>query len=252
MSYYIYSGLAILVLVIIWLVLRAKARLNALEYEFINIVTHTFRTPTTVIKWSIDDLRKSPHLEEIRDGVNQIESSNERIIELLDTLINFNSSIKESDYTFAAMSFREMAEEVLRKYGPKIKEKEITLTVEIDPNIPLITADSKRLQFVVEVLMQNAIMYTPVKGQIYVGAYAAKRYIQLIVKDSGMGVKRKDRRNMFYKFFRSHEATTTNTQGVGIGLYVARKIIDLHRGRIWVKSDGENKGSTFYIKLPIK
>ncbi len=228
---------------------RNRAVLAHSQYEFINVVTHVFRTPTTVIKWSADNIRKSAVGKHVLDDINQIDSANERVITLIDTLTDFATMMNEARFVFAAVSFREMVEQTLQKYSPKIHEKNISLTIDIPHDIPLISGDTKRLQFVVELLLQNAIMYTPDKGQIYVGIYQDRKYLTMLIKDSGIGIPKNEMKHLFKKFYRGKTATNTDVQGVGVGLFVARKIIEKHHGRIWATSDGEGKGATFYVKL---
>lgn len=228
-----------------------KSSLDGLQYDFINVVTHTFRTPTTVIKWSLDGLRQSPLAKDIVDETNQIESANTRMIELLDILTGYTSTITDTAYNFKAESFREMVEQMIAKFGPKMRQKNISLLLDLPQDLPLVTADTKRFQFVLEVLFQNAVMYTPNGGHITISIHRNNKHLLFSIKDTGIGLTWKERQHVFKQFFRGHQAMVTDTQGLGLGLYIAKKIVTRHKGKMWVESAGKDKGANFLIELPL-
>ena len=98
-------------------------------------------------------------------------------------------------------------------------------------------------------LIDNAIKYTP-QGAVDVILERVDGNVQMSVKDTGMGMKKSELANLFQKFVRGTEAPRYYTEGAGIGLYVAKQLIEAHQGRVWVESEGEGLGSTFFIELP--
>jgi signal transduction histidine kinase len=99
------------------------------------------------------------------------------------------------------------------------------------------------------VLIDNAIRYTPAGGFIVVKVTKKDSTLLLSIQDSGIGMTLVDRKNLFKKFYRGTNAKTTDTEGMGLGLYAAKKIVDGHGGRLWAESQGLNKGSIFYLEL---
>jgi len=223
-----------------------------LRYEFLTIATHKFRTPLTSIKWATQNLHNELTVEEKRNAVKQIEIGTERLIEVIDILVGLAKVDNESTYNLKSVSVREMIEESLQKYSVKLKENNIRLFIDIARDIPFITLDNKKIQFVIEILIQNALAYTPKNGSIALLVYKEKKSILLQVRDSGIGFTRHERNNSFVRFFRGSEAKKRDTEGMGLGLYIAQRIIKRHDGHLWVKSEGRNKGSTFYMRLPLR
>ena len=106
------------------------------------------------------------------------------------------------------------------------------------------------MQFAIQILIENSFAYTPEKGSIYIKIFKEDSHVTMSIKDSGMGISKEDLPRMFTKFFRSHDAKTVDTEGMGIGLFMAKEIIERHGGNVSVKSEGLGKGSEFSIHLP--
>ncbi len=245
-----FSGLILLILVAaVWV---RERRFEVSKYEFVNVVTHKFRTPLTYITWSIENLKKNQTEEEKHVSINQIESATSRLVEMTDILINMAKIEEGFAYVFKAESMRELVEHVIASFGPQITEKNIKFTIQVAKDLPLIAVDVKRIEFVIRVLLENAITYTGVGGSIDVGMYLYKnKFIRFIIRDSGIGMRRSDLAHLFTKFFRSKEATGKDTEGMGLGLYIAQTIIKRHGGTIKATSDGVMRGSTFTFDLPV-
>ncbi len=99
-------------------------------------------------------------------------------------------------------------------------------------------------------LIDNAIKYTPPKGEIVVSLKQIEKEVEFLVKDSGVGIPKEQQKRIFTKFFRSANVIRMETDGSGLGLFIAKNIIEVHGGKIWFESE-EGKGSTFYFTLPI-
>lgn len=137
------------------------------------------------------------------------------------------------------------------RFDAQIKEKKLALVVEIAPDVKKPLGDQGRLASVVDVLIENAVIYTPEGGSIRVELSQEKRRVRFSVSDTGIGIKPEDQQRIFSSFFRTDAAKTTDTEGVGIGLSVAKSILEKHGGKIGVSSEGERKGSTFWFTLPV-
>lgn len=229
-----------------------EERLEILKYEFVNIVTHKFRTPLTYIKWSVENLKKEQSPSQKAESVRQIESAEERLTEMTDIMIGMAKVDDGSSYVFRAESFRDIVEEVIIAHAQRIKEKNILLNIDLAYGLPLISVDVKRIQFVIKTLLENAILYTPNNGSINIaaGLYGTNA-IRFAISDNGMGVKKEDFPHIFTKFFRSKDATLAYTEGMGLGLFISKNIIERHKGKMWFESDGDGRGATFYFELKI-
>ena len=112
-----------------------------------------------------------------------------------------------------------------------------------------VRADEQKLRQVVMNLIDNAIKYTQ-KGRVEVLLEQQDKNIVMAVRDTGMGLQPGESKHLFQKFMRGAEASRYHTEGAGIGLYVAKKLLEEHQGEIWAESKGEGMGATFFIRLP--
>jgi signal transduction histidine kinase len=100
-------------------------------------------------------------------------------------------------------------------------------------------------------MVDNAIGYTPLGGIVKISLRRTGRNTVCSITDTGIGMSKEDLPLIFSKFYRGKEARSTDTEGLGIGLYIAREIVNRHKGKMWAESDGANKGSTFSFSLPV-
>jgi len=112
-------------------------------------------------------------------------------------------------------------------------------------------ADFQKIQFVIDALFENAIKYTPEKGTIYVTLALQEDSIVLAVQDTGVGIKKEDEGKIFRKFYRSEGSRNIDPEGLGLALYMARIIMKDHGGKLWAESEGEGKGSIFFMKIKL-
>lgn len=242
----------ILIVFIIAIFIYREIENNQVLNQFITIVTHKFRTPLTGIRWTIDMLQKDLTLLEKKDLLMEMQKANERLMEIVDLLVSFAKFDRKLDYAFVAVSLREIVNISLTKYSVVAKSKNITFSIDSGKELPMVIIDKAKIQFVVDMLIDNAIKYTPKDGSVNFSFDMDKNSITLEVKDSGMGFGFFDGKRIFRHFYRSETAKIMDTNGLGLGLYTARKIVSQHKGRLWAESPGYNLGSTFYLRLPIK
>ncbi len=238
---------AVCVGIIVWRQLR---RDDLSKYEFITTVTHKFRTPLTHIKWAAEDLSKIHLSPNGVEDINYIRSANDKLVELTDILANVSDTDNISyEYKFEKNDLSRTIEDVLQSISDQIKNKKINIVKEIEPNLNAYY-DSSRLKFVIQVMLENAVNYTPEFGNVHVKAENIGKSIRFTVKDTGIGLKKEDIPLLFSKFYRGNRARLSDTEGMGIGLYIAKKIIGRHKGKIWAESEGLGKGSAFIFTLP--
>jgi len=231
-------------------------KLDEAKSEFISIASHQLRTPLTVIKGYISMMLEGNFGTLTKPETESLEKvflSNERLIQLVENLLNI-SRIESGRLQFdlQAVDLNSMVESVVEELSGNAKKKSLILQYKppIEP-LPKIKADDEKIRQVVMNLIDNAIKYTK-QGSVTVKLEQQEKKIKFSVADSGMGVKPEDMVNLFKKFSRGTGTSLIHTEGTGLGLYVARMMIEAHKGKIWAESDGEGKGSKFCFELPMK
>lgn len=225
---------------------------DILKDEFINIVMHKFRTPLTYIKWSVETLKAYPANDDQKRELDNIEEEGVALVGLTNTLVNLaNIGNKENSYSFSSENFPDLVEKTLTSRKLRIAMKKISVTTDINPNLPSIGVDVRRIEFAIETIIDNAIIYTPDGGNIAITVGRKENFIFLSVKDSGVGISKEDLSRLFNKFFRG-AGVKTDTEGMGIGLFITKDIVKRHGGRIWAESEGQGKGAVFFLELPLK
>ncbi|MCC6323173.1 HAMP domain-containing histidine kinase [Candidatus Nomurabacteria bacterium] len=229
---------------------RLFFKIDRLEFEFTSIVNHAFRTPLTRIMWLVKELEKElPHEQRLL-FLQNVENTTSRVIGIVDLIAGMKEASNPFGYVFQAVSIREMIEKSIEKHREAVKQKNISFQVSTFKDIPLLTLDIKKISFVFDVLVENAVFYTPKDGHINIDCIAKKNKIVFFVSDSGLGLTFMEKFRVFSKFYRSEKARLMNTDGMGLGLYLAKIIVERHKGSIYVESKGRDKGATFYVELP--
>ena len=228
-----------------------------LKTEFVTISAHQLRTPLSAIKWTVRMLLDGDVGEltdEQTEFLKKAYQSNERMVNLVNDLLNV-TRIEEGRYLYnpeeldmieliekTIIPLKEIAERKNLKFEfLKPKEKEIKVRV-----------DKEKISLAISNLVDNAINYTK-EGKISIQfEYDSKdKQVKFSVKDTGIGISEEQQKRLFSKFFRGINAIKAETEGTGLGLFIAKNIIEAHGGRIWFESE-EGKGTTFYFTLPLK
>ena len=128
--------------------------------------------------------------------------------------------------------------------------KNLNINKNINPDL-ITLYDETRIKFVIQIFIENAIHYTKERGTIDINLYKKDNDIIFSVHDTGIGMDKNGLSMVFSKFYRASEARAIDTEGIGIGLFIAKEVIKRHKGTIWAESEGIDKGSTFSFSLPI-
>jgi len=235
-------------------VLQQLRQTDHLKYEFINNISHKFRTPLTHIRWLAEDLReKDMDPTERNKVVDQIQFASLRLFELTNIVIGASQGKDDLYlYHFTSNKIDEIMKDIQLAHRDQIERKHMSVTIDIGPDVPAIKADKTRLQLALEILFDNALIYTPENGTCIIKVRQIGGEVIISFKDDGIGINPADIQYVFSKFYRAQNARHTDTEGMGIGLFMSKNIIEKHKGRIWVESKGENQGSTFSVALPIE
>jgi len=244
---------AALVLVVVgFLYYKKEKETEQLMYEFITVVAHKFRTPLTRIRWQTEDLTDQLKLSpKALEGVVQINQSALELIHLSNLLISAGNMEQENyKYSYATVGLPAVVEKVLGSFKDHIALKNINFSMENGLDLPPVYVDEDKLASAIYVLMENATAYTPKGGTIRIQLSSEGDTLRFSVTDSGIGIAEKDQSRVFGRFYRGESARRADTEGVGLGLYIAKSIIERQGGSIGVISAGEGKGSTFWFTLP--
>jgi signal transduction histidine kinase len=225
-------------------------KLDEIKSEFISIASHQLRTPLSAIKGYAAMLLDDVQDPEEKEALNKIYLSNERLIKLVNDLLNLSRIERgKLEFIFRPCQLADLLDSVVSEFQMIAKRRGLKLTYE-KVNLPFITADEDKLRQVFLNIIDNAIKYT-LKGSVTVKTLLDNDSVVVAIQDTGVGMKPEDQKPVYEKFQRGKTSAVVNPDGTGIGLYIANKITEAHHGRIWSESYGINLGTTFYVKLPL-
>lgn len=223
------------------------------EYEFTSIINHTFRTPLIRINWSAKELANINLTREERDShVGNISNATSRLLEIIDLIVGAGDVKDSGVYVLKETSFRDIVEKSIEKYRLEINKKNLVFKVSSFTDIPFIIIDKDKISFVIDTLIENAIIYTKSNGGITIDCILKKDKLLFYVADTGIGLSFFDRFKIFKKFYRGSRALASYPDGMGLRLYLSKNIIEKHKGCIYAKSKGKNKGTVFFVELPLR
>jgi len=233
--------------------LRQQNEANAMKDEFISFASHQLRTPLSAMKWFGEMLLAGDAgklTKEQKNFIQKIFVSNQRMIEFVDTLLNI-SRIESGRLTNSPqpIDLKQLVSETIAEVKPKASEKQQRLSSSLPATIPTVNFDPALVHEVISNLLTNAIKYTPNKGRISLKVSQDSDNLTVEVSDSGYGIPKTQTRQIFQKFFRANNISRLETEGTGLGLYLAWLIVNSWDGKIWFSSV-EGQGTTFWFTLP--
>lgn len=241
-----------------WELARTNERLRVIDQrksEFVSIVSHQLRTPITAIKgYSSMILEESFGAvpETVKAPIEKIFFSSKRLAEMVDEFLDL-SKIEQGrmSYNFTSVDIKEMLKDIEEEFTPSAKKKNLALHfVTEDEGAFIVTADKGKVRQIFTNLIDNAIKYTPEGNvSIILGKNSEQGTVIIRIRDTGIGLSQDDIHHLFGKFARGEGGQKQYTEGSGLGLYVAKKILEAHHGKIWVDSPGIGKGSEFTVEL---
>jgi len=227
-----------------------EKHLNKMKSEYITVMSHKFLTPLNSIKWTAPSiLDKSVKGEDKERFVKNIIESTDRLIELTSLLLRITEMEEGSfGYKLTQVDLSTITQNAIKDRKDDAKQKKISMTFH-KTKISNVIADKDRIKVVIDNFIDNAIKYTPEGGEIEVRLDNVKGDVQFRVKDSGIGISKKAQEDIFSKFVRDDRAISMHTEGSGLGLFIAKNIIEEHGGKVGFTSS-EDGGSTFFFTLP--
>lgn len=227
------------------------AELDRLKSNFIGITSHELRTPLGLILGHATFLREMI-AEEHREPMETIIRNATRLKEIIESLTNVdNYETGVARIRQKTLSISRIVKEVVASFQDMAASKNITLQTDTKDEDLQVEADANKITVALSNLVRNAITFTNEGGHVMVAVESVTGHVQVSVKDDGVGIPADDISHVFERFFQVESHLTRRHTGMGLGLSVAKTMIEMHGGRIWVESV-EGQGSTFSFLLPLR
>lgn len=231
------------------------SQIDRLKDEFVSLTSHELRTPMTAIKsylWMALSGRAGKLPKKLAKYLDLAYTSTERMIKLVNDLLNVTRIESEKvEFHPQGVNIVELAKTVVGEVQPEADRRDLTITL-VQKNLPLVFADWNRICEVLTNLVGNALKFTPAGGKITISFSKSNGFVETSVTDTGKGIAEADLPRLFRKFglLPGSLTATRETGGSGLGLYICKSLINLHKGKIWVKSK-LGAGSTFSFSLSV-
>ncbi len=223
-----------------------------MKSTFVSVMSHELKTPVSLIKGYASTLAREDaewDTETLREGLEVIGEESDRLNGLIDDLLDA-SRIQAGGMKLekAEILIPRLAARVAASYRIQTDIHEFELDFKDD--FPVVVADEERIRQVLTNLIGNAIKYSPEGGTIRVGGWQVGAWVVVYVADEGIGIPLEEQGKLFQRFYRVDSSLRRKTQGMGLGLYLCRSIVEAHGGRIWLRS-AQDQGTTVFFALPI-
>lgn len=227
---------------------------NKQQENLLHFISHEVKgylTKAGAVFAMVEEGDYGPVSPELKNLVGVALSDNKRGTQTVMDILNAGNLKKGTvAFTMQPIDFKGIVESIVEDHRKAIEEKKLELKLSIAEGDYTVTGDSDQLgKHVITNLVDNAVKYTP-QGTIAVSLSKTGDSIRFCVKDSGVGITDEDKKRLFTEGGHGKDSIKVNVHSTGYGLFIAKRIVDAHQGKIWATSEGANKGSTFYVELP--
>ena len=236
-------------------VANAKLRkLDQAKSEFISMASHQLRTPLTTMKGFIGVMKSGVYgvlPKNFEEPLEIMDTANERLILLVEEMLNVSQiESGKMSFDFREMNINELIDELRDSFYLVAKNRGLMLSIKKSAQLPLVRMDYSKMRETLSNIIDNAIKYTQ-EGEIVIRTRREDGFVIVSVKDAGIGITQSEQKSLFEKFARGERAREMKKSGVGLGLYLGKKIIEAHRGSISAHTNYRGPGATFVVKIPI-
>jgi signal transduction histidine kinase len=228
--------------------------LDEMKSEFLSLASHQLRSPLTAMKGYSSMMLEGDYGEmplRAKEAVRAIFTSSQNLINIVNDFLDI-SRIEQGRMIYQKNPFDliKSARDVVISLEPNIRKAGLDLVIDVPKNFEaVVKGDETKIKQVISNLIDNAVKYT-VHGSIVISAHVEKGKARIEITDTGLGLEKEEIAKLFTKFMRMKDAYKTNVTGTGLGLYIAKKMIEAHGGFIGATSKGRGQGSTFWFELP--
>lgn len=227
--------------------------LDLMKSEFVSLATHQIRGPLAAIKGYISLMIEGDYgavPKSFDEPLSTVFKSTDSLSRMVTDFLDVSRiDLGQMKYEFSEFDFRDLVNDVVKELKPNIDAKGLEFRIKITDQACVINADKNKLKQVLNNLIDNSSKYTKT-GWLEVSVENKNRKILFAVKDSGVGISQKTLGQLFQRFSRAKNANDTNILGTGLGLYIAKKMVEANSGKVWAESSGEGKGAQFYVEIP--
>lgn len=229
-----------------------EVRRNEQHDAFLNAVTHELKTPIASIRLYLETLKARKLDDEKRaEFYDVMLADSDRLLSTVEQVLQASRTREKGRGLHRSeVDIGDLLDEIVittvKRYH--LEESAIRLSVPTEPAV--ISADREELRTAFSNLLDNAIKYSPDGARLSIRVAVRMRWVDIFIKDSGIGISRADLKRIFKRFYRSGEKAASNAKGTGLGLAIVRAIVERHGGRATANSAGLGKGSTFLVRLP--
>ena len=234
---------------------RRELHLSRLKSDFVANVSHELKTPLALIRLFAEtlELGRVPGEEKAQQYYRVINKESQRLTQLINNILDFSRiEAGRKEYRLAAADVGRIVSEVVDAYRFQIEQQGFTLQVDVEDDLPRVTADKEALAQALLNLVNNALKYT--RDEKYLRLVVARRgadQVTVSVSDRGIGVAKGEQKKIFEKFYRAEDSLVHETKGSGLGLSLVKHIMEAHGGAVEIEST-PGKGSTFTLVLPVE
>ncbi|WP_288096790.1 HAMP domain-containing sensor histidine kinase [Hydrotalea sp.] len=257
---WIIAGAAVFMLIIIaafFVTLRTllnQKKLSEIKSDFINNMTHEFKTPLATISLAVDAIRNEK-VQSDREKLNYfsgiIKEENKRMNKHVETILQAAITEKqELQLKKIQLHLHELIRKIVENYQLQLKEKEAKVVLQLNAKNDMLVADEVHFSNLLSNLIDNAIKYSKDNLEIKITTHSTNKYIVIMIEDNGIGMSKETMKRVFEKFYRAHTGNVHNVKGFGLGMSYVKTVIDAHKGKIRVDST-LGKGTTFTIEMPV-
>lgn len=224
------------------------------KYEFITVAAHRLRTPLTRLGWMITGLRDEVSTQ---NGKSLADDANKTAIELTSITNQLLTAAEagESSLYYSYIPHEEdlglIVRQVIGEYAIGAMKKNIEVLISAPTDLPKVYVDRDRIREAIGALLENAILYTSTQGRIEVVIVKEWKHLKVSVRDNGIGISKSEIPYVYTKFFRTKDAVAKDADRAGLGLAIAKDIVQRHGGEVGVESKGTNQGTQFWFTFPI-
>ena len=226
---------------------------DKIKSDFLSVISHELYTPLTPIRAGAEQLKNMAGLgDDSKQIVAMIDRQAQKLRDLMDEILDFSwLEIQEWKLIKEPVNIKLIAEEAIGQLRPAIQRKEIEFVSDFNSELPIILADKKRLLHVIKIFIDNAVKFTPEKGRVMLKVSKTDAGIEFIIQDTGIGIAPENLEKIFEGFYQAEYYMTRTRGGLGLGLAIAKRIVEAHAGTIRAESPGLGKGSRFVFSLPV-
>ena len=231
-------------------------KVDELQHEFLSIISHELRTPLTPIKGYLALFlggQMGALNEKQLAALSVIMKQSNHLQDLIDTVLDLSRIEAGKPLTLEKepLFLNQIVKESVESAATAFEEKKIKTNVTYSPDTLAIMGDRKKLVRVIDNILGNALKFTPSGGHVQISVADGNKQMNVTIADSGIGLEDKYLARVFERFFQVDSSSTRASGGIGMGLAIAKEIIEMHGGRIWAESDGLGRGTRIVFSLPV-